>query len=438
MSRLGQALPFASGFVAGKRRFGSREALERYQERRVRRHVAWVRKHAPFYAELWGDRPDADWRSFPAIDKAAMMAGFDRLVTVPATREEAWAVASAAERSRDFSPLLPGGLAAGLSSGTSGHRGLFLVSEAERAYWAGAILAKLLPRPLWEPHRVAFFLRANSALYEGLAVAGVRFRFFDLLDPLPAHVRALAEFRPTALAGPPSLLRLLADAQLEGRMAIAPEIVVAAAEVLDPLDASVIEAAFGKRPRQVYQATEGFLGSSCARGGLHLNESLLHVEPEWLADGSGRFTPVITDFSRRTQPIVRYRLNDVLVAASAPCPCGSPERALLRIEGRGDDVFWTPAMAPGAPDVPVWPDFLSRAVLSVTAPLQAYRLRQLAPLRVEVQLDPEGPGARAEVEAALAAAFDRLGARVPAFEAAPYAPPPPGTKLRRIERAPSA
>ncbi|WBV66998.1 hypothetical protein PGH44_06835 [Legionella pneumophila] len=48
-------------------------------------------------------------------------------------------------------------IAVGLSSGTSGSRGLFLVSEQERDAWAGIILAKAMPNGLRSRERIAFF-----------------------------------------------------------------------------------------------------------------------------------------------------------------------------------------------------------------------------------------------------------------------------------------
>ena len=104
----------------------------------------------------------------PPVGKAEMMADFDRFNTAGVRLADALAVALAAERSRDFAPLLPGGIAVGLSSGTSGNRGVFLAAPAERDEWAGTMLARVLPGPLWAAHRVAFFLRASSALYTRL------------------------------------------------------------------------------------------------------------------------------------------------------------------------------------------------------------------------------------------------------------------------------
>lgn len=48
-----------------------------------------------------------------------------------------------------------------------------------------------------------------------------------------------------------------------------------------------------------------------------------------------RFTPVITDFTRQTQPIVRYKLDDVLVVSDKPCPCGTLRGRLAILKGVG-------------------------------------------------------------------------------------------------------
>ncbi len=59
---------------------------------------------------------------------------------------------------------------------------------------------------------------------------------------------------------------------------------------------------------------------------------------EYLDDS--RFYPIITDFKRTSQPIYRYRLNDILVEEKSPCPCGSVFTRIAKIEGRSDDIFY--------------------------------------------------------------------------------------------------
>jgi putative adenylate-forming enzyme len=119
------------------RRPHDRAALEALQQKRLARFLADVLPRAPFYR----DRPRT-LAELPIVDKATTLARFAEFNTVGVTLDRALEVALAAERSRDFAPTLPGGVTVGLSSGTSGTRGVFLVSDAERARWAGVMLAR--------------------------------------------------------------------------------------------------------------------------------------------------------------------------------------------------------------------------------------------------------------------------------------------------------
>ena len=429
------------------RRWPSRAALEAWQERQVRSHVAWVSARSPFHAERFARLGPDRWREVPPVGKAETMARFGDANTAGIRLDAALAVALRAERERDFAPLLAGGVAVGLSSGTSGHRGLFLASAAERDRWAGAILARVLPSGglaggLAQRHRVAFFLRASSALYERVQSRRIAFAYHDLLDPFERHVARLNAAPPSVLVAPPSVLRLLAREVAAGALRIAPERVVSVAEVLDDVDRAAVETAFGRRLHEVYQATEGFLGFTCAHHTLHLHESHLVVEPTWVDRASGRFTPVVTDFSRRTQPVLRHALDDVLVLRAEPCPCGSVFTALERVEGRRDDAFVLPNEGGGpgkpGPEVIVFADFIRRAILLGAEHADAYTARQRLDGRVEVSVSVRDD-ARAAAEAGVRAELDRLWA---AFGAVPpvvvFVAPPPETagpvKRRRVTR----
>ncbi|MCC7361831.1 MAG: hypothetical protein IT317_20275 [Anaerolineales bacterium] len=390
----------------------TRTELEAYQARAVERHLRRLLPRSPFYRAHFAGRA---WAAAPPINKRVMLAHFDELNTAGVCFSEALALAERAEATRDFAPTLPGGLTVGLSSGTSGTRSLFLVSPAERAAWAGAALARVLPGGRLAAQRVAFFLRANSNLYRSVRSRLIRFAYFDLLDPLPAHVARLNAYQPTILVGPPSLLALLASEARAGRLTIGPRKVVSVAEVLDPLDAAAIAAQFGGPVHQVYQATEGFLGATCDHGTLHLNEDLLVVQTDWLDERTGKFAPILTDFHRQTQPILRYRLDDVLTLKPTACPCGSPRRALETIEGRCDDIFYFPA-ASGRGWVCLFPDFIRRAILSGAGPLlEGYTATQTDPGHVEIALALPA-AARADAEAAIRAALAALCARTGAVK----------------------
>ncbi|WP_342746624.1 F390 synthetase-related protein [Paenibacillus rigui] len=412
-----------------------RRRLEAWQEKRIRRQVRSVRAQSAFYRAWWAERPEDAWRSYPVIDKSVMMEHLDQLNTARIGKQEAMELAVEAERTREFTPTI-GEVTVGLSSGTSGHRGLFLVSRRERLAWAGTVLAKILPGPLLGRHRIAFFLRANSNLYGSVGSRRIQFQFYDLLDPIEEHVARLCGQQPSLLVAPASMLRLLADMKRAGRLPLHPQKLVSVAEVLDPLDRRIIEGAFGQPVHQVYQCTEGFLAATCAHGTLHLNEDIVYVQKEYVDRDAGRFVPILTDFSRTTQPIVRYRLNDLLTERREPCPCGSPLTAIERIEGRCDDIFAFRA-AGGDRLIPIFPDFITRALLAASPEITAYHAVLHAPDRLVVALEIDDTcrdAAQAAVVKSLQALCERTGTVLPAVDFEAYRHVSGERKLRRVER----
>jgi putative adenylate-forming enzyme len=417
------------------RRWPGRDELEAWQDRAVRRHLAWVLPRSNFYRTLYTGRNLDDWRNFPVISKTEMMEHFDELNTAGVRRETAMAAALAAEQNRDFSPTL-GGVTVGLSSGTSGNRGLFLARPTEQQAWAGTLLARVLPGALFGHHRAALFLRANSNLYRSVRNPWLAFEFFDLLEPLPALIRRLEDFAPTMLVGPPSLLRLLAEVRRDGRLRLCPARIISVAEVLEPQDRDYLEAQFGRKIHQLYQATEGFLGATCAHGVLHLNEDIVVVQKEWLDRAERKFVPIITDVRRTTQPILRYRLNDILTERAAPCPCGSPFLALDAIEGRCDDLLEFPSVV-GKEPVPVFPDFIRRAVMLADEHVSEYQVIQESCGRLDVSLAVANSAPshiEEHVRASLIALCEKLQCRPPEIRFVPFTARVPGAKLRRVER----
>lgn len=409
-------------------RFSTRTQLQSHQQRELEKFIPKLCAGSSYFGRF-KSMPLSQW---PLMDKASMMEHFDSMNTAGLGLAQVLDAAIGAERSRDFTPTI-GNITVGLSSGTSSQRGVFAVSEKEKAQWAGAMLAKALPQGLFAGERVALFLRANSNLYAAVRNRWLTFFFFDLFQPFDQHVSALAEYRPSIIVAPAQVLRQLALAVLEGKLAISPKRVISVAEVLEAQDRILIEKVFGHL-HEIYQATEGFLASTCEHGVLHLNEEYVQVEPQWLDAEQRRFVPVITDFSRTTQPIVRYRLNDVLIARKQPCPCGRVTRALEGIEGRCDDLLQLPGRAGAA--LPVFSDLLSRAFAQALPMHVDYRLVQdgAASLRLYAQLPaPQLEALRTHLAQVMcnfgvdvAALTWTLANEVPAFD--------PRTKRRRIIR----
>ncbi len=423
-------------------KFHTREQLLSWQNRKVQRFLKKMLPHSPFYQDYYRGLKLEDWRTFPMIEKQLMMEHFSALNTLGVSKDEAFRIALQAEETRDFLPMI-GEVTVGLSSGTSGNRGLFLVSAAERAAWAGTVLAKLLPGSLFTEHRIAFFLRANSNLYRSVKGARIQFEFFDLLCPLEDHRSRLIAYQPTILVAPPSMLRWIAEQVRGGRCNIRPNKIISVAEVLDPLDQIYLEETFKQPIHQVYQCTEGFLAATCSYGTIHLNEDIAVIQeyPISVSPDETRFMPIITDFSRTAQPIIRYRLNDILVKRDKPCPCGSVFQAIERIEGRSDDVFFLRHEQSGQPTM-IFPDFITRAVIQASEHIAEYRVTQHSENEIEISLkltdghteDHDRSYVQEQVQIGFVRLCHKMNVAVPQLYFSDLNHKPSVTKLRRVVR----
>ncbi|WP_058533062.1 F390 synthetase-related protein [Legionella saoudiensis] len=353
--------------------FHSREQLAAYQDKRFNALVKNTLGKSSFY-QPYLNKPFAEW---PIINKKIMMQHFDEINTVNIKKDHALEVALRAENSRDFSPLIDD-LAVGLSSGTSGNRGLFLVSPQERDAWAGILLAKALPQGLRKQERVAFFLRANNRLYTNLSKSKkIQFHFFDLLERFDLHKKRLTQLQPTIVSAPASVLLALAM----HRVAIKPKKIFAVAEVLESRDAAIIENAFACPVSQVYQCTEGFLAISDKRSNrLMMNEEFLIIEKEWIDEH--RFIPIITDLLRTTQPIIRYRLDDVLIEK----PANGVFTQLAAIEGRVGDICYA---TKENKIFPIFADLIRQKMASFPFEFDDYTIQQHDLNQFSIQITPE-------------------------------------------------
>lgn len=376
----------------------SRAAFLRWQDHAFARWCGRDVPRVPFYA----GRTD-----LPVIDKSMLMADFAAFNTAGITAEQGWAAFAGSRRI--------GTLTVGASTGTSGNRGLFVISDPERFQWLGVMLAKALPDVWRRRHRVAVILPLHTPLYDSAAQSRmVRLTFHDLNRPWADWLADLRAADPTVIVAPPKVLVWLAD-----QGGLRPLRIFSAAETLDPPDRARIEAGFGLPLGQIYMATEGLLAVTCLLGRLHLAEDVMRFEFEPVGD---LVSPVVSGFTRHTQILARYRMNDLLRLSADPCPCGCPFQTVDEVVGRADDVFRFGT-------VQITPDVLRNAVLDADRAITDFRLEQVAPDRVDLTL-PTQAGLQA-ASRALQAVFAAQGLRVAVTQR--VAPLPPGSgKLRRV------
>ena len=170
-----------------------------------------------------------------------------------------------------------------------------------------------------------------------------------------------------------SMIRLLAEEQLIGRLGIYPEFVFSASEVLTDRARRHAETAWGKKPFDVYAATEpAGIASECdLHRGMHLFEDLVITEVvdednRPVAPGVYGEKVLVTVLFSRTLPLIRYEMSDSVRLDTSPyCLCGRPFALIDGVQGRVEDVLHFPAASGG--QVTVQPALFHRVMDAVPA-----------------------------------------------------------------------
>jgi phenylacetate-CoA ligase len=429
MSHLGRIAEVARGIRAMK---AARER-ERWPHERMREHqaaavdalVRHAAERSPFYgarfAGLVGDGR-VELATLPTLDKATLMGHFDDVLCDPRLRGR-----DLRERLLDEDPLL-GEHRVMASSGSTGTPSIYVYSRAD---WTGVLalffrygelcgIRPRLPRlrlaAIGAPSRSGMTRRvaesADIGLHRVLRLAAT--------DPLPRLVEALNAFDPEALNAYPSIVGLLADEQLSGRLRISPRIVSTSSELCTAETAGRIERAFGVAPFNLYGTTEGLWGVDCDRhDGIHLFEDWCVVENvdrsgRPVAEGEPGERLLVTNLFNRTLPLIRFEVSDLVAIDSTRCACGRTLPRLRELRGRLDDVIEL-AGARGEP-VAVHPAQFS--LITADPAVREFQVVQRG-ARIVLRLglrDDAAPGCADRVARAVAERLATLGVDRPAVE----------------------
>jgi len=159
-------------------------------------------------------------------------------------------------------------------------------------------------------------------------------------DPVASIVERLNAWQPEVLKAYPSLLRILADEQIAGRLQIVPRTVLGGSYVLTAETRRRVAQARGKVPFNLYASTECVLAGECDQHrGMHLMEDLAIVE---VVDQDNRPMPpgtygdklLLTTLFKYTKPLIRYEMDDSVRLSPDLCPCGRPFRLVDDVQGR--------------------------------------------------------------------------------------------------------
>jgi phenylacetate-coenzyme A ligase PaaK-like adenylate-forming protein len=316
-----------------------------------------------------------------------LMEHFDELVTDRAIRLEE---AKTHMRNLTGDELFLGHYWVNATSGSSGHPGIFLFNRAE---WI-TVMASFARAREWGgvkldlTHRVKTATVASTTAFHMSTRVNATAHSWWMPElhiaaskPIEAIVERLNAWQPEVLIAYASMARFLADEQLAGRLQIRPRAVFTSSEVLTQETRRRIVQAWGEWLFNQYAATEsGSLAAECEHHmGMHLMEDLVIFE---VVDQNNRHVPpgvygdilLITVLGSRTQPLIRYELDDSVRLAPEPCPSGHPFALIDDIQGRVEDVLSFPGVAGGV--VQVHPLVFSRVM--DTLPVSGWQVVQEA------------------------------------------------------------
>jgi phenylacetate-CoA ligase len=335
------------------------ERMAEHRRERVNAIVRYATGSSPFYADLYrGVVPvsgDVDLRSLPWLDKATFVERFDEIVTDPRLRRDELL---AHVETVDEDVLFRGEFRAIATSGSSGRKGLFVF---DRSCWT-AVMGGFLRFLRWNgakpgiPRRRLAYVGASGGTHMSRRISASldiglhRMITLPATMPLSRIVDVLNGFQPDYMPGFPSMIAVLAEEQLAGRLRISPRIVSTSSELRTAEMTAAIKAAWGVSPWDLYGITEsGMVACECdEHRGMHLFEDLAVVE---VVDGDGHPVPdgvvgdqiLVTSLDNRVQPTIRLAVSDRVAIDPEPCPCGLPLRRIRGVEGRDDDVIHLPA-----------------------------------------------------------------------------------------------
>ncbi len=362
-----------------------------YQQTELKKLLEYTLARSSFYRDLYKDhRLDTmeDFFTLPTINKKIMMDHFNELNTCGLDKDDVLDFALEKEKNKDYEGYYQDRYVVGLSSGTSGNKGIYITPRELTERLPFVFLARSGLRLRHLPFRILFLLRVFSQGFRDINSPLVKLEYMSTMTDPEIIVKALNKSRINILMAPPSLLRLLIP--LKSKITTKLKQIVCYAEVLETEEKHRLAELFGVPVIEIYQASEGQIASACKCGNLHINEDLVLIEiydendcPINRADVAGS-RMMITNLVNYAQPLIRYEMNDMIVLGD-PCPCGSRFRTVKRIIGRNDDIptFITQEGARKQ----VFPDLFARWIITASDHIREFKVVQQREDAITVYID---------------------------------------------------
>jgi phenylacetate-CoA ligase len=423
-SSLSRALYRSAQRLRGERVFQvlrELEASQRWSADRLR-DLQWSRQQAlahhafetvPLYRKRWsaagfspGDlKSPVDWARLPVLEKRDLQEAGSELL------------------SRDAPP--------GVKATTSGSSGTPVAVLRGHASWSHAH-ANVFRGWRWhgldvgDPYAYFWGLALDES---GQRQAALRDWFFNRrrYSAFETRPERAAQFHRDLVRSParfafgyPSAVMQFADQVVEQKLdgrALRWRAVITTAEMLKPHQREVLAETFGCRVVDSYGCAEtGVAGFECEHGGMHVPVESTVVD--LIPDGDGASQILLTDLHNFSEPVIRYRIGDLVEPAAAACPCGRSLPLLGRLQGRTGDTITLPD---GRRVNALLPYYLFRPYAK-TGTVRSYQLAEYPGGRIELRVQP-GSGWDESLESKIEREVsDGLGVQVRVVRVSGFAP----------------
>lgn len=365
----------------------TRQQLEAHQVKALQALRQYAYERSPFYQKFHKGLTGSPLHELPVLTKATMMEHFDELVTDQSLHlEDVRAFAKQGEAGQPFKNKYW----VNATSGSSGHPGFFLFDETE---WL-QVLASFARSQEWSGVKISLTHRQKMATVASISPwhmssqAGATVKSWwrpslriPASQPLAKTVEELNAWQPEVLIAYASMSGILAEEQLASRLQIRPKVVYAASEVLTSQTRSRVREAWGREPFNQYVATEtaSIAAEHQSCRSMHFFEDLVLtevVDEQYQPVPPGQYGAkiLVTTLFSRTQPLIRYELNDSVRVSAEPHNCGLPFAVMESIQGRVEDSLTLPATSGGS--ILIRPLVINR-IMDI-APVSAWQVVQQA------------------------------------------------------------
>lgn len=356
----------------------SSKDIEKYQLKAIKKLLNFARENSEFYKKLYANceiNSIDDFKKLSTINKKIMLDNFNELNTCGLNLNEVTNFAVSKEQNKDYYGYYLNKYVVGLSSGTSGNKGIYITPKSLTTRLPYVFLARSGISLQQFPFKILFLLRVFSQGFNDINSPFIKLKYLSTMTEVDEIIGAINSLKINILMAPPSMLRILLPYAKRINIKIAT--IVTYAEVLCDEDRKIFIKTFNTKLIQIYQASEGQIGSSCKCGNLHINEDLVFVElydkynnlvnaPNEVAEKM-----IITNLVNFSQPLIRYEMND-LIMLDEKCECGSNFRTIKKVLGRNDDIIFLNNIY--GVKQHIFPDLFSRWIITSSDDIREFKI----------------------------------------------------------------